>query len=292
MAIFTTALKMKKTLLIGAALMTAAVSGLSFAAGGEAGDYKMEHKHWHFNGAFGTYDMEAAQRGYQVYREICAACHQLKHLSFRHLGDKGAPFYNENYPNPNDNPLIKNFAADWIIEDIDGETGDVIERPGVPADKFPPIFANDAAAQASNGGALPPDLSLMVAARNGGADYLYNLLVAYKVEKPDDFELGAGLTYNPVFEGFQIAMIAPLSDELVEYAPVISVNEAGETIEVPAPVATVEQMAADVTEFLAWSSDPKMQQRKSTGIMAMLYLSILAILLWFSYKRVWRDVSH
>lgn len=287
------AIKMKTAILAGTTTLIAAVSGIAYAAGGGGtGDYKMEHKHWHFKGAFGTYDKAAAQRGYQVYREVCASCHQLKHLSFRHLGDKGAPFYNADYPNPNDNPLVKNFAADWNVEDIDSETGDVIERPAVPADKFPPIYPNEAAARAGNGGGLPPDLSVIVAARNGGADYLYNLLLAYDAKMPDDMEMGPGLSYNPVMEGGAIAMVAPLSEGLVDYAPMMVENENGEMVEVPAPEATVEQMAADVTEFLAWSSDPKMEQRKSTGLMTMLYLTILAILMWFSYKRVWRNVEH
>lgn len=273
------AIKMKTAILAGAVTLVAAISGIAYAAGGGGtGDYKMEHKHWHFKGAFGTYDKAAAQRGYQVYREVCASCHQLKHLSFRHLGDKGAPFYNADYPNPNDNPLVKNFAADWNVEDIDTETGDIIERPAVPADKFPPIYPNEAAARGSNGGGLPPDLSVIVAARGGGADYLYNLLVAYDSPMPKGMELTPGLHYNPVMEGGKISMAAPLSDDLVEYAD--------------GTPATVEQMAADVTEFLAWSADPKLEQRKSTGFMTMLYLLILAILLWFSYKRVWRNVEH
>lgn len=273
------AFKMKTAILVGAATLVAAVSGIAYAAGGGGtGDYKMEHKHWHFKGAFGTYDKAAAQRGYQVYREVCASCHQLKHLSFRHLGDKGAPFYNKDFPNPNDNPLVKNFAADWTIEDIDTETGDVIKRSGIPADKFPPIYPNEAAARAGNGGGLPPDLSVIVAARGGGADYLYNLMLAYNSPKPDDVELTPGLYYNPVMDGGKISMAAPLSDDLIEYAD--------------GTPATVEQMAADVTEFLAWSSDPKLEQRKSAGFMTMLYLLILAVLLWFSYKRVWKDVEH
>jgi ubiquinol-cytochrome c reductase cytochrome c1 subunit len=273
------AIKMKTAILAGTATVLAAISGIAYAAGGGGtGDYKMKHPHWHFKGAFGTYDKAAAQRGYQVYREVCASCHALKHLSFRHLGDKGAPFYNENFPNPNDNPLIKNFAADWTIQDVDTETGDVIERPAVPADKFPPIYANDAAARASNGGGLPPDLSVMVAARNGGADYLYNLMLAYDTPVPDDVELTPGLYYNPVMDGHKISMAAPLSDDLIEYAD--------------GTPATVEQMAADVTEFLAWSADPKLEQRKRVGFMTMLYLLILAVLLWFSYKRVWRNVEH
>ena len=273
------AIKMKTAILAGTVTLVAAISGIAYAAGGGGtGDYKMEHKHWHFKGAFGTYDKAAAQRGYQVYREVCASCHALKHLAFRHLGDKGAPFYNEDYSNPNDNPLVKNFAADWTVQDIDVETGDVLERPGIPADKFPAIYPNAAAARASNGGGLPPDLSVIVAARNGGADYLYNLLMAYDTPLPKGLELTPGVYYNPVMDGGKIAMSNPLSADLVEYAD--------------GTPATVEQMAADVTEFLAWSSDPKLEQRKSVGFMTMLYLTILAILLWFSYKRVWRNVEH
>ena len=272
-----------------AALAAVTAGGAAYAA--EKSTYKMEHIHWHFDGPRGTFDRAAAQRGYQVYREVCASCHALEHLSFRHLGDKGAPYYDKAYKNPNDNPYVKAFAADWTIEDIDSETGDVIERLGTPADKFPPIFANDAAARASNGGALPPDLSLIVAARGGGADYLYNLLTAYGLDAPKDLKLTAGLHYNPVMEGSAIAMAPPLSEGLIEYAPV-EINDHGEIKIIPAPAATVEQMAKDVTEFLAWSADPKMEARKSLGFATMLYLLILSILLWFSYKAVWRDVDH
>ncbi len=276
---------------LASVLAVIGLAGVAYAAGGGSSDYEMKHKHWHFNGPFGTYDRAAMQRGYQVYREVCASCHALEHLSFRHLGDKGAPYYSEDYPNPNDNPYVKAFAADWSVEDIDAETGDVIERPATPADKFPMIYPNDAAARASNGGALPPDLSVIVSARSGGADYIYNLLTAYGKEVPHDLKLTAGLYYNPVMDGGAIAMAPPLSDDLVEYAP-IEVDDHGTVKTIPAPKATVEQMAADVTEFLAWSSDPKMEQRKSLGLATMLYLLILSVLLFFSYKRVWRHVKH
>jgi cytochrome c1 len=286
--------KTLKTILVAAtAIAGMAIGGttIAFAAGGGNSDYEMVHKHWHFKGMRGSYDRAAAQRGYQVYREVCSSCHALEQLSFRHLGDKGAPYFDKAYPNPNDNPYVKTFAADWTIKDIDEETGDVIERPGIPADKFPMIYDNPAAARASNGGSLPPDLSVMVSARTGGADYLYNLLIAYDAKKPDDVEITPGLYYNPVMDGGKIAMAPPLSDGQVDYAP-ITVTENGETKVIPAPEATVEQMAADVTEFLAWSADPKMEQRKSIGFATMLYLLILSVLMWFSYKRVWRNVSH
>ena len=281
------AFKTPKNLILGAIVAVASITGMAFAAGGGGtGDYKMKHPDWSFSGAFGTYDRAAAQRGYQVYREVCASCHSLKYVAFRHLGDKGAPFYLEDFPNPSDNPYVKNFAADWQVADIDSETGDEIERAGIPADYFPPIFPNEPAARASNGGSLPPDLSSMVKARTGGADYLYNLLIAYASDEPKE-----GLYENPVMDGGQIAMAPPLSDELVTYEPIEMIDH-GEVKLVDAPLATVEQMAADVTHFLAWAADPKLEQRKETGLMTIIYLLILSFLLFLSYKRVWRDVKH
>lgn len=289
------AFKSLKSVMIAGAVMTVSAAGLAFAAGGGGYDYDMEHVDWSFKGPFGQYDKAAAQRGYKVYREVCANCHQLQHLAFRHLGDENAPFYMDDFPNPNDNPFVKNFAADWDIEIIDSETGDIESRKGVPADKFPPIYPNDAAARAGNGGALPPDLSLMVMARTGGADYLYNLLLAYDAPKPDSVEMTSGLYWNPVMEGGKIAMPPQLTDGLIDYDVVeMMVKEDGEEKlkTITPPDATREQMAYDVTQFLAWSADPKLEQRKRAGLMTMVYLLILSILLWFSYKRVWRNVEH
>ncbi|GGX71186.1 ubiquinol cytochrome C oxidoreductase [Litorimonas cladophorae] len=286
------AFKTTKNFILGAIVAAASVTGIAYAAGGGVeSDYKMEHPDWSFNGPFGKYDMVAAQRGYKVYREVCASCHSLKYVAFRHLGDKGAPFYLADFENPNDNPYVKNFAADWTIEDIDNETGDVIERPGITADYFPPIFPNDAAARASNGGAIPPDLSSMVKARNNGADYVYNLMLAYGSPIPKGVEITPGLHWNPVMDGGKIAMAAPLSEGLVDYDPV-EINDHGELKTIAAPEATVEQMSHDLVQFLAWSADPKMEQRKSVGLMTLIYLIILSLLLFLSYKRVWRNVKH
>ena len=275
-------------LLVGGATAALALTGVAIAAGGDTSyknGWKDKHPEWTFTGAFGGYDREAMQRGYQVYVEVCRSCHNLDHLAFRHLGDKGAPFYNEYYKNPNDNPLIKNIAAEYTVEDIDGETGDVIERPGIPADYFPPVYPNDAAARAGNGGALPPDLSVIVKARGGGADYIYNLLLGYAHPKPDDFDITPGLYYNPVMEGGRIAMppqLQPL-DGAFEYQNELEGQNP--------PAATVEQMAYDVTEFLAWSADPKLEARKEAGFMTLLYLLLLSVLLWLSYKRVWKRLK-
>lgn len=276
------AFKKFKKAILGSALAVVSLAGVAFAATSDYGAYKMKHPDWSFKGMFGTYDREAMQRGYQVYREVCAACHALDHMAFRHLGEKGGPFYNEDYPNPNDNPLIKGLAADWLVPIIDGETGDADVRDGLPADKFPQPFANEIAAAAINGGIAPPDLSVMAKARTGGADYIYNLMLAYGLDLPEDGSIvpGPGQYYNPVMYGGIIAMIPPLSDGLVTYE--------GEN----APEATVEQMAYDVTEFLAWAADPKMEQRKSAGFATMIFLFLFSILLYLSYQRVWRNVEH
>ena len=280
------AFKTPKSLILGAIVAVASVSGLAFAAGGGHSDYKMKHPDWSFKGAFGTYDRAAMQRGYQVYREVCSSCHGLKYMAFRHLGDKGGPFYMEKYPNPSDNVFVKHFASEWTVADIDSETGDAEDRKGIPADYFPEPFPNEAAARFSNGGSLPPDLSSMVKARANGADYVYNLLTAYKSD-----EAVNGLYANPVMDGGQIAMAPPLSDGLVEYEP-IQIEDHGEVKTIDAPDATIEQMASDVTQFLAWAADPKLEQRKRVGMMTIIYLLILSVLLFFSYKRVWRNVEH
>ena len=274
------------------AIAAGAALGTAWAAGGDDFGYKMKHPSWSWLGIGGTIDREAARRGYQVYREVCSSCHQMEHLAFRHLGDPGAPFYYEAYPNPNDNPYVKALAADWTIEDIDGDTGDIIERPGVPADEFPDIYPNDAAARAANAGALPPDLSVIVAARNGGADYIYNLLIAYDVPKPDDVELTPGLYWNPVMDGGKIAMKAPLVEGLIEYPEVTADADGDGEAETVRVEATVDQMAKDVTYFLQWSADPKMEERKRMGFATMVYLLILTVLFYLSYKRVWRNVDH
>ena len=281
-------------------LIAAAIIGLSglglgsvsFAAGGGKSDHKMEHQDWGFNGMFGTYDRLAMQRGYQVYREVCAACHALEHLSFRHLGDKGAPYYNPKTPNPNDNVEVKALAKDWLVPDIDGETGDEIERTGIPADKFPRIFPNEPAARASNGGALPPDLSVITKSRTGGADYLYDILMGYRDEIPHDMEMSEGMSFNVAFEGQQIAMAPPLVDDLIEYAEITVSDGHGGTEVIAPPAATVEQMSRDVVEFLAWAGDPKMETRKRVGLSVFIFLFIFAALMYATYRNVWRDVEH
>jgi ubiquinol-cytochrome c reductase cytochrome c1 subunit len=220
---------------------------------------------WPFDGAFGTVDRNAAQRGFQVYKEVCASCHALKHNAYRNLTDIG---FSEDE--------VKAIAAEATIIDGPNADGDMFERPGRPSDKFARPFANDNAARAANGGALPPNLSLIVKSRPDGANYLYSLLTGYK-EAPADFQLESGMNYNEYFPGHQIAMAAPLSEGAVSYQD--------------GTEATVDQMARDVTIFLQWAAEPEMEQRKRTGIKVFAYLIIFTVLFYFAKNRIWARVK-
>jgi ubiquinol-cytochrome c reductase cytochrome c1 subunit len=249
--------------------------------------------HWSFEGPFGKFDKAQVQRGYKVYREVCSACHSMNLMYFRNLGQKGGPFYDPKYPNPNDNPYVKSLAHDIQVKDIDPDTGDVISRPAMPADKFPNPFPNEAAARASNGGALPPDLSVMAKAREGGPAYIYSLVSGFK-PAPHGMTLPPGKYYDPFYPGDMSSSWSGAKDHVPE----------GGAISMPPPLAdgkvtfddgkpsTVKQEAYDVSAFLAWAAEPKMEERKAFGLGAMIYLLIFSVLLWFSYKRIWRNVAH
>jgi len=267
-----------KTFAVVAVVSTSLFAGGMVAQAAGGGEAKPETQNWGFKGPFGTYDRPAMQRGYQVYKEVCSSCHVLDHLSFRHLGDKGGPFYDPQFPNPNDNPVVKAFAKDWTIERIDQDSGDPYDDTGIPADQFPDIYPNAIAAAASNGGAVPPDLSVIIPARTGGADYLFALLAHGYTEAPEGTTVGEGTSYNKYFPGNQIAMAPPLFDEMVEYAD--------------GTQASTEQMSRDLVEFLAWAGDPKMEVRKKVGFATFLFLFIFALLLFMTYKEVWKDVDH
>lgn len=247
-------------------------AGVAFAAEGEG--KKPANQEWSFEGPFGVFDRAALQRGYQVYREVCAACHSMDYVSFRMLGQEGGPFHDEDYPNPNDNPVVKALAAEFEIEDGPDEVGDMFMRAGRPSDWFPDPYPNQQAARAANGGAYPVDMSVITKARSGGADYVYALMTGYS--EPSDGEERPGLYYNPYFSGSWIAMPPQLIEGRVTY------DDGTE--------ATPEQMAADVTEFLAWASEPHMEQRKRLGFIVIGFLLLLTVLSYFAYKEVWRDV--
>ncbi len=244
---------------IGAALGAAALPGSATAAEGVE---LLEHR-WSFDGLFGTFDRAAAQRGFQVYREVCSACHSLKYVSFRNLAALG--FSEEQ---------VQALAEEYTVQDGPNDQGEMFERPGKASDRLPSPYPNPEAARVANNGALPPDLSLITKAREDGPNYLYSLLNGYE-EPPAEFQLADGMNYNAYFPGHQIAMPQPLSPDQVTYAD-------GST-------ASVEQMSSDVATFLTWAAEPQLEARKATGLKVMLFLIVLTGLLYATKRRVWAD---
>jgi cytochrome c1 len=257
-----------------------------------------EHPHDHpfsFDSPVGNYDMGAVQRGFAVYRQVCASCHSMNDLAYRHLGERGGPFaayrvrnhetgaeevriglpagaHGADFVDVTDNPFVRAIAAEVQVADIDPNTGEDIERSGRISDRFRAPFRNETAARAANGGAYPPDLSVITLARHGGADYIRALLLGYTGES-------RGVQYmNPYFAGGLISMPPPLSEGIVTY------DDGAE--------ATVDQMATDVTTFLQWAADPHMEARKSLGLQVLAFLIVLSALLYLAYKQVWRGESH
>jgi ubiquinol-cytochrome c reductase cytochrome c1 subunit len=188
---------LRKAFAIAAVLGLAATAQASFAATTEA---TPKDVHWSFEGPFGRFDQEQLQRGYKVYHDVCSSCHAMHLMSYRNLGQPGGPFYDPKYPNPNDNPYVKSIVADYKVPDIDSDTGDIIKRPATAADTFVSPFPNEAAARASNGGALPPDLSLIIKAREDGTQYVYSILTGYK-PAPAGLAVPANRYYDPYMPG-------------------------------------------------------------------------------------------
>lgn len=266
---------MRRTITVIAAAAALAASGLAFAAGGEQ---HIKSVNFTFENPFvGSFDRAQLQRGYKVYREVCASCHSMDLLSFRNLGEKHGPFYDPKYPNPNDNPTVKAIAALYEVERVATDTGDIEMQPATTADRFPNPYRNEFAARGGNGGAMPPDLSVIIKARHNGADYIYSLLTGYETP-PAGVEVPEGMNYNTAFPGHLIAMKPPLTPGKVEFDD--------------GTASTVNQQARDVVAFLAWASEPKQIERKQTGLWVMAFLIALAALTFFSYRRVWRHESH
>ena len=240
--------------------------------------------HWSFEGTFGEYDQQQLQRGYKVYREVCSSCHSMNMVAFRNLGDAGGPFWDPKYPNPNDNPVIKTIAKDYQYDDIDSDTGETIKRPGTTADYFPNPYANPAAARGANGGALPPDMSLLAKAREGGAAYIYSVVTGDTANDPHGLTIPVGKFYDPYIAG---DMSAYWNGDPAK-API------GGFIAMPPPLtadkvtfddgtkASLKQEAYDVAAFLQWASDPKMEERKRMGLSVMIFLLIFTGLLYAS----------
>ena len=223
---------------------------------------------WSFEGVFGTFDRASLQRGYQVYQEVCAGCHSIQHLSYRNLSEKGGPELSLDE--------AKAIAAQFEVTDGPNEDGEMFTRPGRLSDKFVSPFPNTKAAAAANGGAYPPDMSVLAKARKGGADYIYSLLMGYE-EAPAGYELDDGVYYNKYMPGNKIMMAEPLSDGAVQYI------DGTETSKM--------QMAKDVTAFLVWAADPHLEARHKMGFKVFFYLIILLTLVYFSKQKVWSRFS-
>ena len=223
---------------------------------------------WSFKGLFGKFDRGSLQRGYQVYSEVCSSCHSMKYVSYRNLAEKGGPEFSE--------AQAKAIAASFEVTDGPNADGEMFTRPGKLSDKFVMPYENVKAAQAANGGAYPPDMSVLVKARGGGANYIYSLLQGY--EDPQmGVTLDDGVYYNKFMYGNKIKMSNQLSDGLIEYAD--------------GTEATVEQMSKDVTTFLMWTAEPHLEARHQMGFKAIVYLIILTILVYFSMKRIWSRIE-
>jgi len=224
---------------------------------------------WSFNGFFGTFDRAQLQRGFQVYKEVCASCHSMKHLSYRNLGEKGGPEFSD--------AEVKAIAAGYQVKDGPNEDGEMFDRSGLPKDKFKSPYPNEKAARAVNGGAYPPDMSVLVKARAGGPDYIYSILMGYDESPPADLKIEEGVYYNKFMAGKKIRMPKPLNDGSVEYSD--------------GTKATVSQMAQDVTAFMTWAAEPHLEKRKQIGFKTILYLLIFSILVFFSMKKIWSRVE-
>jgi ubiquinol-cytochrome c reductase cytochrome c1 subunit len=238
-----------------------------------------------FEGPFGTFSRGQLQRGYKVYKEVCASCHSMRLLTFRNLADPGGPEFTEEQ--------VKALAATFQVQDGPDESGEMFNRAALPSDRFPSPFANEQAARAANGGALPPDLSLMTKAREGwtgtfrqlangigGPEYVYSVLTGYEPEPPElAAEKPPGKYYNPYFaNGHWISMPPPLSDGQVTFDDGAS--------------NTVENMARDVSAFLAWTAEPKLEQRKALGFQVMIFLVVFSALVYLAKQKIWSGIDH
>ena len=242
-----------------------------------AEEFHLPPKDVHFSsdGPFGKFDMQQVQRGFQVYSEVCSACHSLKLVSFRDLKALGY-----------DDAEVKKIASDWKtqVPSINPDTGEETTRKALPSDNFPPPFANETAARAANNNALPPDLSLITKAREGGAHYVYSILTGFQpqpaalLKKFPDAKTPPNLHYNPYFANLNIAMPPPLTTEgQVQYSD--------------GTKPTVDQMARDVAAFLVWTAQPDLETRHAAGISVALFLLFATILGYLAYHQMWDEAK-
>lgn len=244
-----------------AAALAAGVAGSAAAA--EEGP-ALPEVHWPFTGLFGTYDKAALRRGFEVYKQVCSNCHSMKLLSYRNLEAIG--FSPEK---------VKEIAASVQVQDGPNDAGEMYDRDGRPSDRFHSPFPNDQAARAANNGALPPDMSLLAKAREGGPTYIHALMLGY-TDPPADFKMADGMNYNKFFPGHQIGMPQPLSDDAVTYSD--------------GTKATLDQEAKDVASFLMWTAEPKLDERKHMGVKVILFLVVLTLMLHAVKRKIWAAV--
>jgi ubiquinol-cytochrome c reductase cytochrome c1 subunit len=222
------------------------------------------HQQWPFEGVFGTYDRAALQRGFQVYKEVCSVCHPVKHLYYRDLEELG---YSEDQ--------VKGIAAQSQISDGPNDQGEMFQRPARPSDPIPGPFPNDQTARVANNGALPPDLSLITKAREGGSDYVYAILTGFK-DAPAGFKMNKNMYYDEYFAGHQIAMPPPLSPDQVKFAD--------------GSPSTVPQMAHDVVSFLSWAAEPTLDERHRMGFKVFLFLIVATGVFYAAKRKIWSRV--
>jgi ubiquinol-cytochrome c reductase cytochrome c1 subunit len=251
-----------KTVILAAAVGLG-LTGSAFAAGESHAVPKQE---WAHSGIFGTFDRAALQRGFQVYKEVCSTCHAMSLVSYRNLQALG--FSDDE---------VKAIAAQYTVMGGPNDNGEMFERPAIPADHFKSPFPNEQAARAANGGAYPPDLSLMAKARPGGEDYIYALLTGFE-EPPAEVKVPDGMYYNKYFPGNLIGMPAILQDDSVTYAD-----------NTP---ATQAQLAHDVATFLTWTAEPHLEARKQTGVKVILFLLVFTGMMYAVKRKVWADAHH
>ena len=281
---------LRKTTVLAALGLALSLAAPAFAATSQR---ELKEAHWSFDSPLGKFDQEQLQRGYKVYHDVCSTCHSMNLVTFGDMGGPGGPFFSPKYKIPTENPYVKSLAKDYMVSDIDTDTGDTIQRPATTSDHFKAPFPNEYAARAANGGALPPDMSLLAKAREGGPAYIYSLVTGYE-DAPAGLKVTPGKYYNPYFtgdlgsfwtgaagktpEGGFISMPPPLRPNAVTYDDGVA--------------ATVDQEAKDVAAFLAWAAEPHADQRKQMGFAVMIWLVLFAGLLYASYRRVWRNIAH
>ena len=261
----------KRSILLNGLVILSAITAVLFISASPYEEVEIPQQHWSFQGFFGKFDQPQVRRGFEVYRQVCSACHSMNLMSYRNLTQIGFT-----------DDQVKDIAASVQITDGPNDAGDMFDRPGKPSDHFKAPFANEQAARAANNGALPPDMSLLARSRAGkgffnyaGADYIHAILMGY-VPAPAGFKLQDGMNYNKYFRGHQIAMPQPLADGAVTFADG-SPND-------------LDHEARDVAAFLSWVGEPNMEARKLTGLKAMLFLVVFTLLFYAAKRKIWAKI--